>query len=283
MVTLEDEVALKLVAKNDESTRSGVPRQDETALEGGNLPTRKVRYERGLTIGNLPSANSSVESVSPNSTFEQAITKMLISDYSQLAVMSGERSLRGAVTWRSIAKVRHRNSDAQFSSAIVPATEVSYQEDLVDVLPRLVTDEFVFVRGPKGNISGVVTASDVIQAYGEMTSPFFTIGEIDQTLRWILETYVDLEMVLSLCDADGRRRIQSFSNLAMGDYQRILENPEAWSKLDWPLDRRVFSERLEEIRAIRNNIMHFNGDPLPSDVLGMLKNFLSLLREYSDS
>ena len=41
MVTLEDEVALKLVAKNDESTRSGVPRQDETALEGGNpLPEK---------------------------------------------------------------------------------------------------------------------------------------------------------------------------------------------------------------------------------------------------
>ena len=208
---------------------------------------------------------------------------MLVFDYSQLAVMSGERSLRGAVTWRSIAKVRHRNPDAQFSSAIVRAAEVSYQEDLVDVLPRLATDEFVFVRGPKGNISGIVTASDIIQTYGEMTSPFFTIGEIDQTLRWILETCVDLEIVLSLCDSNGRRRIESFSNLTMGDYQRVLENPEAWGKLDWPLDRRVFSERLEEIREIRNNIMHFNGDPLPSDVLSMLKNFLSLLREYSDS
>jgi superfamily II DNA or RNA helicase len=283
VVTLEDELVLKLAVQNDAPKVSEDPRQDVTVPEGGNLPSRKIRYERGLTIGNLPSAKSSVESVSLNSTFEQAITKMLVFDYSQLAVMPGERSLRGAVTWRSIAKVRHRDSNAQFSSAIVPATEVSYQEDLVDVLPRLVTDEFVFVRGPKGNISGIVTTSDVIQTYGEMTSPFFTIGEIDHTLRWILETYLDLEMVLSLCDADGRRRIESFSNLGMGDYRRVLENPEAWSKLDWPLDRRVFSERLEEIRKIRNNIMHFNGDPLPSDILGMLKNFLSLLREYSDS
>jgi superfamily II DNA or RNA helicase len=283
MVTLEDEVVLKLAVKNDASIVTDVPRQDVPALESNQPSTRKVRYERGLTIGNLPSANRIVESVSPNSTFDQAITKMLVFDYSQLAVMSGERSLRGAITWRSIAKIRHRNSDAQFSSAIVRAAEVSYQEDLVDVLPRLATDEFVFVRGPKGNISGIVTGSDVIQTYGEMTSPFFTIGEIDQTLRWILETYVDLEMVLTLCDSDGRRRIESFSNLTMGDYQRVLENPEAWGTLDWPLDRRIFSERLEEIRAIRNNIMHFNGDPLPSDVLGMLKNFLSLLREYSDS
>lgn len=283
VVTLEDEVALRLAATNDTSMASQDRRQGVTVLEGKTSSPRKLRYERGLTVGNLPSANSSVESVSPNSTFEQAITKMLVFDYSQLAVMSGERSLRGAVTWRSIAKVRHRSPHAQFSSAIVPATEVSYQEDLVDVLPRLVTDEFVFVRGPKGNISGIVTASDVIQTYEEMTSPFFTISEIDQTLRWMLENYLDLEMVLTLCDGDGRRRIQSFSNLAMGDYQRVLENPEAWSKLDWPLDRKVFSERLEEIRKIRNNIMHFNGDPLPSDVLSMLKNFLSLLREYSDS
>jgi superfamily II DNA or RNA helicase len=282
-VTLEDEVTLKLAAKDDTSIVTEIRRNDESAMEGSKPSTRKVRYERGLTIGNLSAANRVVESVSRNASFAQAITKMLIFDYSQLAVMSGERNLHGVVTWRSIARVRHQNPDAQFSSAIVRAAEVSYQEDLVDVLPRLATDEFVFVRGPKGNISGIVTASDVVQTYGEMTSPFFTIGEIDQTLRWILETYVDLEMVLSLCDSNGRRGIESFSSLTMGDYQRVLENPEAWGKLDWPLDRKVFSERLKQICAIRNNIMHFNGDPLPGDVLSMLKNFLSLLREYSHS
>lgn len=281
-VTLEDEVELRLAAKDDTSKVTEIPHKDVPAIEGGKPSAQNVRRERGLTIGNLPAANRIVESVSPNASFEQAITKMLIFDYSQLAVMSGERNLYGAVTWRSIAKIRHQNPDAHFSSAIVRAAEVSYQEDLVDVLPKLATDEFVFVRGPKRNISGIVTASDVVQSYGEMTSPFFTIGEIDQTLRWILETYVDLETVLSLCDSDGRRGIEGFSNLTMGDSQRALENPEAWGRLNWPLDRRVFSERLKEICKIRNNIMHFNGDPLPDDVLGMLKNFLSLLREYSD-
>ena len=282
-VTLEDEVTLKLAAKDYTSIVTEIPRKDVSAMEGGKPSPERVRYERGLKIGNLPAANRTVEYVSPNASFEQAITKMLIFDYSQLAVMSGERNLDGAVTWRSIAKVRHQNPDAPFSSAIVRATEVSYEEDLVDVLPRLATEEFVFVRGPKRNISGIVTASDVVQTYGKMTSPFFTIGEIDQTLRWILETYVDLEMILSLCDSDGRRGIESFSNLTMGDYQRVLENPEAWGKLNWPLDRRMFSERLKQICAIRNNIMHFNGDPLPGDVLSMLKNFLYLLREYSGS
>ena len=281
-VTLEGEVELKLAVRDDTSKVVEITHQDLPATESSKSSTRNSQHERGLRVGNLPAANRAVESVSPNASFEQAITKMLLFDYSQLAVMSGERNLRGAVTWRSIAKVRHQNPNANFSSAIVQAVEVSYKDDLVDVLPRLATDEFVFVRGPKGNISGIVTASDVVQSYGEMTSPFFTIGEIDQTLRWNLETCVDFETVLSLCDPDGRRGIEGFANLTMGDYQRVLENPEAWCELDWPLDRRVFSERLKEICAIRNNIMHFNGDPLPDDVLGMLKNFLTLLREYSD-
>ncbi len=281
-VTLEDEVELKLAAQDDTSKVTEIPNKDVPAIEISRPSARNTRHERGLTIGNLAAANRIVESVSPNASFEQAITKMLIFDYSQLAVMSGERKLHGAVTWRSIAKARHQNPDAHFSSAVVRATEVSYQEDLVDVLPKLATDEFVFVRGPRGTISSIVTASAVVLSYGEMTSPFFTIGEIDQTLRWILETYVDLETVLPLCDPDGRRSIEGFSSLTMGDYQRVLENPDAWSELSWPLDRRVFSERLKEICTIRNNIMHFNGDPLPGDVLGMLKNFLSLLREYSE-
>jgi len=31
---------------------------------------------------------------------------------------------------------------------------------------------------------------------------------------------------------------------------------------------------------MRNNIMHFNGDPLPEDMVTTLKNFLALLRDY---
>ena len=84
----------------------------------------------------------------------------------------------------------------------------------------------------------------------------------------------------SVCDADGTRQIDGYSRLTMGDYQRVLENPEAWTALGWPLDRKVFSQYLRRICDIRNNIMHFNGDPLPDDMVTMLKNFLSLLREY---
>jgi hypothetical protein len=78
----------------------------------------EVAWDHGLTIGNLPSASKIVSSVAPDATFEEAITLMIIDDYSQLAVMSGPRNLKGAVSWKSIAKARNANPDAKLSAAI---------------------------------------------------------------------------------------------------------------------------------------------------------------------
>lgn len=278
LVTLEDQIVVQLPAAPDLTPEATTPLTEQPITR----PERRPRPKHGLAVGNLPSATRGVEAVKQTATVEEAITKMLLFDYSQLAVMTGERNLHGAVTWRSIAKIRHQRPDAPLSDAIVPATEVSYADDLIGVLPRLADEEFFFVRGPQRTISGIITASDVVRTHGEMTAPFLIVGEIDQTLRWVLEDAVDIDTVAGLCDADGTRQIDSFARLTMGDYQRVLENREAWATLGWPLDRKTFTQRLKEICEVRNNIMHFNGDPLPDDVLSMLKNFLTLLHEYCD-
>ena len=68
----------------------------------------------------------------------------------------------------------------------------------------------------------------------------------------------------------------------MGAYQRILENPDCWAELGWPLDRKIFGNCLEKIATLRNNIMHFNNDPLPDDTLEMLQNFINMLQDYGN-
>ncbi len=65
-------------------------------------------------------------SVAPDASFEEAITLMLIQDFSQLAVMSGPRDLKGAVSWKSIAKARNADRDAKLSAAIVKSDPVPY-------------------------------------------------------------------------------------------------------------------------------------------------------------
>lgn len=236
----------------------------------------------GLTVGNLPSALGGVVFVAPTATFEEAITLMLLNDYSQLAVLSGAHTLRGAVTWKSIAQARHANLSASFSDAIVRAHEARYDQELIDVLGTLEASDFVFVRDEKNSVAGIVTTADVVHAYGELATPFFLIGELDQMLRHVISHTFSLEEVTSLCDSDGARAVRSFDDLDMGDYQRMLENPAMWSKLGWPLDRVAFVKRLDQLRDVRNDVMHFNPDPLPPDSVEKLRNILSLLRQYCD-
>ncbi|MGW3996308.1 restriction system modified-DNA reader domain-containing protein [Amycolatopsis sp. NPDC004772] len=235
---------------------------------GGDLDVR-------LTVGNLKPVEG-LAFVGPNSSLDEAITTMLLNDFSQLAVLSGPRNPRGAVTWRSIVQAMHSKPGARLADAIVHAEVVAYDRDLFDVLPTLQQQEFVLVTDESRAVQGIVTTSDVARRYGEMATPFFQLGELDQTLRWIIRCELDLPAVRPLCG----RPVDSFDHLTFGDYQRILENKDAWNRIGWPLDRPAFIARLNEIRQIRNSVMHFHPDPISEDTVEKLRHFNSLLHRY---
>jgi hypothetical protein len=44
-----------------------------------------------------------------------------------------------------------------------------------------------------------------------------------------------------------------------------------WAKLGWPLDRARSIKRLDELCLIRNNVMHFNPEPLPANTVERLR------------
>ncbi|MEU4623889.1 hypothetical protein AB0G04_28435 [Actinoplanes sp. NPDC023801] len=233
----------------------------------------------GLTVGNLQSALGGLCSVAPNATFDEALTKMLLNDFSQLAVLNGPRNLRGAVTWRSIAHSRHADPQAGLSAAIEPDVGVvRYDKELIDVLPDLQRTGFVFVRDQENVVAGIVTTADVVQQYGQMAMPFFQVGEVDRSLRRVISRNLSLDQVAGLCN----RPVRSFDGLSMGDYQRVLGDPGVWATLGWPLDRSVFIERLDEIRKIRNDVMHFNPDQPPEGTIDKLRKLNALLRQYGD-
>ncbi|MFF0780894.1 CBS domain-containing protein [Streptomyces sp. NPDC003720] len=274
---------VRLVKAAEEQTEdvplAGLP---VTAVAAAGVSEELDPRETGLTVGTLPSALAGVVSVKPTATFEEVITLMVLHDFSQLPILAGPHNLRGSVSWKSIARARHADPDAHLSQAIVDARDVRYDHDLIDVLPTLVEHDFVLVRDQHNAIAGIVTAADVAHAYGELAGHFLLIGEMDRRLRQVIAGAFTLSEVTGLCDPAGER-IGSFGDMTVGDYQRILENPGLWTQLGWPLDRKVFIARLEEIRRIRNNVMHFNSsDPLPKTDVDKIRHLNKLLREYGE-
>lgn len=236
----------------------------------------------GLTVGTLPSAAAGVEHVVPNASLAEAQTRMIVNDHSQLAVMSGERSLKGAVTWQSIAEALMRSPKASLSDAIVPAHPVSYSDDLLRLVPTIVERNFVFVRDASNRVTGIVTTADLSDLFAERTRPFLLIGEIDQRLRDLLRRHFTMDELRTVCQRSERPRpLRKYDELNMGDYEQVFSSPSHFEKLQWPLDRRTIAARLADVRETRNDVMHFNPDPIDPVRLNGLNGFVELLRKYS--
>ncbi|MGH3763062.1 CBS domain-containing protein [Actinophytocola sp.] len=279
-VALDTPVRFSIV---DDEHEAKLP--DESVLKMHTLastdsdPDEDETPQIGLKVGNLPSALGGITSVTPESTVEQAITLMQIDDFSQLPVLStNKRKLEGAVTWKSIAIARHIDPRAILRHCVIDAPEISYDQELVDVLSVLQSVGFVFVRNEVNEVNGIVTATDLAHAYGDMATPFFLIGELDQLLRHIVRSCIPLAEVVALCDSSGSREITSFDQLTIGDYERTLQNPGAWERLNTKLDRALFCARLGTLREIRNDIMHFNPEDIPTNTVEMLRNLLRMIR-----
>lgn len=235
-----------------------------------------------LRVGSLSSANSGVVSVSPHDTVRRAQSLMLRHDYSQLAVLSGERDLRGAVSWESIAQAAIRNSDLTLSAVTQQPEIVREEDDLLAQIPRIISANFVFVQAHDKRIIGIVTTADISKEFAQTANPFFVIGEIERRLRRILDATFSADELASVRDsADTKRVVRKADHLTFGEYVRILENPGNWDKLKWNLDRRTFIEALHEVRILRNEVMHFSPDPLDEDAVAILRNFAQWLRKIS--
>ncbi|MHB1486645.1 MAG: CBS domain-containing protein [Acidimicrobiales bacterium] len=232
-----------------------------------------------LRVGSLPSANTAVVSVPPDASLTLAQSLMLRYDYSQLAVASGERDLRGAISWESIAQAQLQNPGCSLTRALIWAEPVELDHDLLALIPRIVSSGFVFVRASDRRISGIVTMADLSLEFSSLATPFFLLGEIERRLRRKVDQCFEPVEFEDLRDGtDSTREVVSASELTFGEYGRLIQNPEKWERLGWPVDRKTFSSALDEVREIRNEVMHFSPDQLEGWQVDALKNFIRWLR-----
>lgn len=235
--------------------------------------------EVALRVGGLTSANTTVAYVDYGASLVRAQSIMMRYDYSQLAVTSGLRTLRGAVTWESIAQARIKNHDANMRAAIVSAGTVNASDELLPQIPLIMSNGFVFVLAPDRTIQGIITTADLSQQFADLAGPFFVLAEIERRLRRIIDRTFTVEEIRSAANpADGARHPQAAHHLTLGECHRMLQQPDNWSRLKWQVDRDVFSEALDGVRITRNEIMHFSPDPLDTSQLDELNAFARWLR-----
>ena len=238
-------------------------------------------YDPTFRIGSLPAANKVPVVVGQDDTLIKAVTIMLQRDFSQLPVMQGEREVKGVITWKSISS---RLALASAGSHLVrdfreDARIVEANRTLFDVVPVIADAGYVLVRHSDRKIKGPVTVSDLSLHLQALTEPFLCLREIELHVRNLIGSKVSGDDLSLLAETPIiARRPKGIADLTFGEYVRLLQNPATWGKIKLQIDKGELTRLLEEVRVIRNDVMHFDPDPMTPEELETLKRAVQFMQ-----
>jgi CBS domain-containing protein len=281
----EEEVLLEgtpsAVEQAQEQTKSAPTAGDPISTPEETVISKVSGEDPTYRIGRLPAANKRLITVNKNDSLTKAITLMLEYDFSQLPVMQSEREVKGVVTWKSIG-LRHAMDVkcATVAECREDAVVVESSQALFDVIPTIIEHGYVLVRDRERRVTGIVTASDLSLQFKTLTEPFLLLREIELHVREVLVGKVTPDDLLLLKSPNPSiREIKLITDLTFGEYVRLIQHPQVWPKLGLKVDPGVLVKLLDEVRTIRNDVVHFDPDPMTPEQLATLKRAVFLLQQ----
>ena len=266
----------KVGALEDQVCVSRIPSVSQSGVEEAAAEQPIELPASTLLVSDIPSAPGPLTSANPNQDLAEVKFLMATNEFSQLPVLSGERSLKGYVSWQTIFRAElHKQGAATLRDATEPPPRVVYEtEELLDHVGTIYEEGFVFVRTRDGRHCGIVTANDLARHFQGLTTPYFQIGQIEARLRQCISRVFPIAEIRSIVEKPD---LESVDKMTVGEYVIVLGEPTRWDRMHWNwVPRKQFLHQLDEVREIRNRAMHF-GQQLKQADRNALKNFLKLM------
>ena len=230
-------------------------------------------------IGRLPPANRKPVSIKPDKPLCEAIMVMLTHDYSQLPVSTTDRDVKGAISWKTIGSRLALKRQCEFVRDCMEQPRIVQLDDsLFSVINDIAEHDYVLVQAADKTLCGIVTATDFSEQFRKLGEPFLLIGEIENNIRKLISGKFTASELAEIKDPNDKdRKLAAITDLTFGDYVKLLQDDRRWKKVVLALDRADFVKRLDKIREIRNDIMHFDPDGIADDDLQTLQEFSKLM------
>lgn len=254
----------------------------EITLKHKPRATSKTESDPIQRINILPSANKQPLTIPRDAKLKDAITKMMMNNYSQLPVMSNPRTVTGFITWESIgtALANGVNSEDVKDYLVTDVEILPYDKPLLEAIKTIIEKEVVLVQKKDKTFSGIVTLADISSQFLVVTEPFLLLEQIENLVRLLLDNKFLIEDIQEFCvSEDEDCKIESIDDLTFGQYIRLIEKPENWTKLDLSIERSTFIKQLDTVREIRNDIMHFDPEGITTEQKEVLTNMARFLME----
>lgn len=249
-----------------------------TLNELDSTTTNEKPEQPTVRIDSLQAAHKELVSVKPDCPLHKATMIMQFWNYSQLPVMINDHQVKGVISWRSIGEAHaHMRNPDTVKDCMEKARVVEATMTLSDAASEIYKHDYILVRGHDNKISGIVTATDIALQFKQHAHPFLLVGEIEAHLRNLIRGKFTTEKLNEI--AKSEKDIFGPDDFTFGDYVELFSRQVNWDTLGLYFDRKEFIIRLDEIRAIRNNIVHFSVDALGEKDIEQLEGMVSLLRK----
>ena len=258
--------------------------QSESAEEsdGHDRPQSEVAGSK-FCIGMLEAANrpDEIVTITRDKTVEEATTLMMMHRYSQLPVTQDKRQIDGMISWRSMGRVRARgDACTHVRDCLEPVRILDQDAPFFEAVDTITEEEVVLVRGKDHTITGIVTTSDLSGEYHQLAAPFLLLGEVEDRIRILISRNLSAAEIKKAQDrGDDAKEIEGVDDLTFGQYVRLLEDRENWEKVRLEIDRKLLVRLLNDVREVRNDVMHFRPDSSEPEDLDKVRMLYSLLEQ----
>ena len=244
-------------------------------------PTPRLSLLKAANLNEVKEAGKGrgLISVTKDTPLNEAITLMVFHDFSQLPILSGQREVDGIVSWKSIGRALGLGkSCVTVSDCKDEVVILDYDEPLFNAVKFVLEKEFVLVRQKDKTISGIVTTTDIGEQFISMAEPFLIIEQIENHIRRLLDQkFTTEELALQQTYEEKPKEITSLADLTFGHYIKIIEDPKKFEKLKVNIDRALLIRQLDEVRKIRNDVMHFDPEGITYESLELLRQTVAFL------
>lgn len=257
----------------------GTAKQSDEAEETDPTPRLSLLKTANLNKIKETGEGKGLTYVSRDTPLNQAITLMILNDFSQLPILSGQRDVDGVISWKSIGRALALGKTCSIVSDCKDDVIIlNYDEPLFNAVKFVLEKDFVLVRQKDKTISGIVTMTDIGEQFITMAEPFLIIEQIENHIRKILDQkFSTEELSLQQTYEEKPKEIKNLSDLTFGQYIKIIEDPKKFEKLKINIDRSLLVNQLDEVRKIRNDVMHFDPDGITSESLELLRQTVTFL------
>ena len=258
---------------------------------------RKSNVYLDKILKGLDASNQNVTTVTRDTTLEKALTIMSLCDFSQLPVVSKANSklrkdIVGFISWKTIGEAIIKQNDFTTVKDCLSAKSVKVLSNdtlLLKSIDSIIENDFILVDDNNPNLNekkicGIVTVADISKEYFKETKPFLLLEQIENKMRFLLDSKFNREEMYNILKDNVDESIETLDDLTFGNYVSLLRNHQVWSKVNiYKICQKTLTENLDEIRKIRNEVMHFSPDPISECKTLKLENMVAYLSKIIDN